>query len=190
VAEHGFVVPEWDYLKGYTVKMITQETIEKMIYIIRDGVKVILDRDLARLYGVETKQLKRQVRRNIDRFPEDFLITLTRKEYASLRCQNGTLEKGKHSKYLPYAFTELGVAMLSSVLNSKTAVHINISIMRVFVRLRHLIDTHREIAQKISQLERKSDRHDFQIQKLFDTVRAIPLLPEEKTAKVKGFVKE
>ena len=98
------------------------------------GKKVILDSDLAKLYGVETKHLTRQVRRNIKRFPSDFMIQLTRKEYQQLlRCQIGTLEMGKYSKYLPYAFTEQGIAMLSSVLNSERAIMVNIVIMRAFV---------------------------------------------------------
>ena len=99
--------------------------IEQAILLIR-GQKVMLDRDLAELYGVETKQLKRAVRRNIYRFPPDFMFELTTKEYNSLRSQFGTLKKGAHSKYLPMAFTEQGVAMLSSVLNSKQAIEVNI----------------------------------------------------------------
>ncbi|MGB5155897.1 ORF6N domain-containing protein [Desulfobacterium sp. N47] len=94
------------------------------MYFIR-GVKVMLDNDLAELYGVDTKQLKRSVRRNIDRFPSDFMFELSKNEYDSLRCQNGTLKRGTHSKYMPFAFTEQGVAMLSSVLNSKKAIEIN-----------------------------------------------------------------
>ena len=93
-------------------------------------------------------------------------------------------------RHKPNVFTEQGIAMLSSVLNSEKAIQINIGIMRVFVRIRHLIDTNREVAQKISQLERKYEHHDFQIQKLFDKVREIPILREEKSAKIKGFIKE
>lgn len=114
------------------------KSIERKIYIFR-GQKVMLDSDLAELYGIEVKQLKRQVRRNIDRFPGDFMFQLTGTEYDSLRCQIGTLKRGEHSKYLSYVFTEQGVAMLSRVLNSKKAVQVNIAIMRVFVQLRVMI---------------------------------------------------
>ncbi|HBR20959.1 MAG TPA: hypothetical protein DD713_00070 [Nitrospiraceae bacterium] len=100
------------------------EVIERKILLIR-GQKVMLDADLAELYGVEVKHLKRQVKRNLDRFPADFMIQLSKEEYEYLRRHFGTLKRGKHSKYLPYAFTEQGVAMLSSVLNSKRAVHVN-----------------------------------------------------------------
>jgi hypothetical protein len=105
--------------------LIPIELIASKIYLIR-GIKVMLDRDLAELYGVETKVLKQAVRRNIDRFPDDFMFTLIKDEYQSLRSQNVTLKRGQHSKYLPFAFTEHGVLMLSSVLNSERAVQVNI----------------------------------------------------------------
>ncbi len=113
--------------------------------------RVMLDVDLAGLYGVETKYLKRQVNRNRERFPSDFMFTLTRKEVIGIRCQIGTLDKwgrGQHSKYLPYAFTEHGILMLSSVLNSSRAVQTNIAIMRAFLRLREMLSTDRELAHK------------------------------------------
>ena len=103
------------------------------------GYKVMLDFDLSSLYAVETSQLKRQVRRNLDRFPEDFMFELTAEEYDSLRCQLGILKRGEHSKYAPMAFTEQGVAMLSSVLNSPTAIKVNIQIIRVFTKMREEI---------------------------------------------------
>ncbi|MBR2168453.1 MAG: ORF6N domain-containing protein [Paludibacteraceae bacterium] len=117
--------------------IVNSAQVQQMIHVIR-GERVILDRDLAQLYGVETKNLKRQVKRNASRFPSDFMIELSREEYNSLRCQNGTIEngRGEHSKYLPYAFTESGVAMLSSVLTSEVAVQVNIQIMRAFTMLR------------------------------------------------------
>jgi hypothetical protein len=111
---------------------IPQVSIESRIHSIRDQ-KVMLDRDLAELYGVETKQLKRAVRRNIERFPDDFMFELTKEEYEILRCQFGTLSWGAHAKFLPFAFTENGVAMLSGVLNSPRAVQVNIQIMRAFL---------------------------------------------------------
>lgn len=128
--------------------------VQQMIHVIR-GERVILDRDLAALYGVETKNLKRQVKRNIERFPADFMIELTREEYNSLRCQNGTIEngRGEHSKYLPYAFTENGVAMLSSVLTSKVAVQINIQIMRAFTWMRQTFSAIAETTIRQDQLE-------------------------------------
>jgi hypothetical protein len=119
-------------------KLIPIESIISKIVFLRD-LKVILDCYLAELYGVETKQLKRAVRRNINRFLKDFMFQLSKKEYQSLRSQFGTLKRGAHAKYLPMAFTEQGVAMLSSVLNSERAIEVNISIMRAFVHLRKMI---------------------------------------------------
>ena len=128
--------------------------VQQMIHVVR-GERVILDSDLAQLYGVETKNLKRQVRRNIERFPADFMLELTREEYNSLRCQNGTIEngRGEHSKYQPFAFTENGVAMLSSVLNSEVAVQVNIQIMRAFTMLRQTFLTFKETTIRQNQLE-------------------------------------
>ena len=133
---------------------IEPQQVQQMIHVIR-GERVILDRDLAALYGVETKNLKRQVKRNIERFPADFMIELTREEYNSLRCQNGTIEngRGEHSKYLPYAFTENGVAMLSSVLTSEVAVQINIQIMRAFTWMRQTFSAIAETTIRQDQLE-------------------------------------
>jgi len=141
--------------------------IQDMIHIIR-GQRVILDRDLARLYGVETKNLKRQVKRNAMRFPTDFMIELTREEYNSLRCQNGTIEngRGEHSKYLSYAFTENGVAMLSSVLTSEVAVQINIQIMRAFTMLRQTVAAIKETALR-------QDRLELEIEKLRNYVEEV-----------------
>ena len=133
--------------------------VQQMIHVIR-GERVILDRDLAALYGVETKNLKRQVKRNIERFPADFMIELTREEYNSLRCQNGTIEngRGEHSKYLPYAFTENGVAMLSSVLTSKVAVQINIQIMRAFTWMRQTFSAVAETTIRQDHLELEMEK--------------------------------
>jgi hypothetical protein len=129
-------------------------SIEQVILLLR-GKKVILDRDLAALYGVPTKSLNRAVKRNLDRFPADFMIQLSAEEAASLRCQIGTLKRGQHFKYLPCAFTEQGVAMLSSVLRSPQAVQVNIAIMRAFVRLREPLALHRDLAHKLAELERR-----------------------------------
>ncbi|NCU32075.1 MAG: ORF6N domain-containing protein [Candidatus Moranbacteria bacterium] len=127
-----------------------------MIYMIRSH-KVMLDSDLADLYGVEVKQLKRAVRRNISRFPEDFMFELTKEEYDSLRSQFGTLKRGQHVKYFPFVFTEQGVAMLSSVLNSERAIQVNIAIMRTFTRFRSMIEAHKDLKKKIEDMEKKYD---------------------------------
>ena len=132
------------------------ETIRAHIYDIR-GKKVMLDRDLAELYHVETKQLKRQVKRNISRFPEDFMFELTYEENDALRCQIGTLKRGEHSKYLPYAFTELGVAMLSTVLTSEIAIQMNINIMRAFVLMRQALSELSATNLRVEQLSRRVD---------------------------------
>lgn len=125
------------------------ETVENKIQIIR-GQRIMIDSDLAMLYGVETKALNRAVKRNIERFPEDFMFQLTNEEWNNLRCQFGTFSKDIR-KYKPYAFTEQGVAMLSSVLNSKRAVAVNVQIMRVFVKLRHLATSP---VQEVSELKK------------------------------------
>jgi phage regulator Rha-like protein len=150
-------------------EIMLKEKIEQRILLI-GGKRVMLDNDLARLYGVETKQLKRAVKRNATRFPEDFMFVLSPQEYRSLRCQIGTLEKGTHSKYLPYAFTEHGILMLSSVLNSERAININIHIMRVFAHLRELMSRHKDLEQRINALEKKYDR---KFRSIFEAIRQL-----------------
>ncbi|MDM8177758.1 ORF6N domain-containing protein [Olivibacter sp. 47] len=146
--------------------IIPEELVMNQIYYIRDQ-KVMLDRDLAELYGVETKVLNQAVRRNIDRFPEDFMFELSLKEYESLRSQFVTLKtRGAHSKYLPHVFTEQGVAMLSSVLNSKLAIQVNIQIIRVFTKLRQALadntDLRLEIEYIKNELEKQSRTQESQ----------------------------
>ncbi|MBW2430587.1 MAG: ORF6N domain-containing protein, partial [Deltaproteobacteria bacterium] len=141
--------------------IIATEDIVQRIYFIR-GVKVMLDRDLAALYEVETKVLKQAVRRNIGRFPPDFMFELTKDENSSLRSQNVTLKRGQHSKYLPFAFTEQGVSMLSSVLRSERAVQVNIQIMRTFVKIRQMLQVHAELKQELAELRSQTDER-FQI---------------------------
>lgn len=158
------------------------ERIEKEILLIR-GEKVILDRTLAELYGVETKQLKRAVRRNINRFPADFMFELTKEEYQSLRYQFGTLKRGQHSKYMPLAFTEQGVAMLSSVLNSGRAIQVNILIMRAFVRLRGMISSHKELLRKLEDMEKK---YDEQFRVVFEAIRQLMTPPDPPRKRI-GF---
>lgn len=135
------------------------ENIKDVIYEVR-GLRVMLDSDLAELYEIAVNQLKRQVRRNIDRFPSDFMFELTREEYDSIRCQNGTIKngRGQHSKYLPFAFTEEGVAMLSGMLKSKTAVQVNINIMRAFVAIRHAVASMHLSDLRYEQLSHKVDQ--------------------------------
>ena len=166
-------------------EIIPQEIINSKIFIIRD-IKVMLDRDLAALYGVETKMLKRAVKRNIERFPEDFMFKLIEKEFDNLRCQFGTSSWGGQ-RYLPYAFTENGVAMLSSVLNSERAITVNIQIMRTFTKLREMLATHKELKQKIEEMEEK---YDAQFKIVFDAIRQIMASPEAKEKKIGFRVRE
>ena len=158
--------------------------IERRILVIR-GEKVLLDSDLAELYGVSTGRFNEAVSRNTDRFPDDFMFKLTKIEADFLRSQSATLETGhgKHRKYLPYVFTEQGVAMLSSVLNSKRAVSVNIEIMRTFVKLRELLATHADLAQKLVDLEKKYDKN-FAV--VFEAIRALMIPPKTKTGGI-GF---
>lgn len=167
---------------------IPVERIEKAILLIR-GQKVMLDSDLAALYGVETRVLKQAVRRNRKRFPSDFMFELTKEENRSLRSQNVILEPGRYSKYLPFAFTEQGVAMLSSILHSERAIQVNIAIMRVFVRLREMMATHKELAFKLVELEERLEGHDEQIQNIFEAIRQLMTPPEPPRKKI-GFVNE
>jgi phage regulator Rha-like protein len=170
-----------------TKAIIPVEDIVSKIIILR-GNRVILDRDLAVMYGVETKQLKRSVRRHIDRFPNDFMFQLSNEESRSIRRQFGTLKRGAHSKYPPMAFTEQGVAMLSSVLSSQRAVEVNISIIRAFVHLRRMISNHTELAQKLGELEERLDDHDEQILRIFEAIKK--LIKEDEKPKRIGYIKE
>lgn len=158
------------------------EIIEQKILVIR-GQKVMLDFHLAELYGVETKGLKRAVKRNIDRFPEDFCFELTQTELENLRYQFGTSSWGG-ARYTPYAFTEQGVAMLSSVLHSKRAVQVNIEIMRAFVHLRELLSTHKDLARKLEELEKK---YDEQFAVVFRALRELMTPPEPPPKRRIGF---
>ena len=167
--------------------LIPQEIIESKILLIR-GKKVMIDKDLAELYGVETRVLNQAVRRNIERFPEDFMFQLTKTEADSLRSQFVTLKKrrGQHSKYLPYVFIEPGVAMLSSVLNSEIAIQVNIQIIRTFIKLREMFSIHKELAYKFAELERKVTDHNGQIRTIFEVIRQL-MAETEKSKKRIGF---
>jgi len=200
-------------------RSLSVEVIATRIYMIR-GQRVMLDKDLAKLYGVSVKRLNEQVKRNIKRFPQDFMFLLTLQEVRVLRSQIATLntqlfiaqedsnlrsqiatsseqpvteqdvrtlrsqfvtsKQGQHLKYLPYAFTEQGVAMLSSVLNSQRAIQVNITIMRAFVKLRELLLTHKDLAEKIAALEKKYATHDDKIQLIFEAIKKLlePVPPQ------------
>ncbi len=182
--------------------LVPYEAIEKRIYQIR-GKRVMLDRDLAELYGVQTFRLNEQVKRNNARFPEDFMFQITVEEYNNLKCHFGTSSSGtKRSnlisqiamsswggrRHLPYAFTEQGVAMLSSVLNSERSIVVNIAIMRAFVKIHHMISNNQELAKKIELLEKRVFKHDANIRELVRDIRKLTI--ERSTRKYNvGFVK-
>lgn len=168
-----------------TNEIIPDESVISKIYLIRDH-KVMLDTDLAELYGVETKALKRAVKRNLLRFPGDFMFELSMQELESLRYQIGTSKSGSGGvRYAPMAFTEQGVAMLSSVLNSERAVLVNIHIIRVFTRLRDMLSTHKDILLKLEQLEQKTASHDSAIKEIFEYLKE--LLSPKADVKPIGF---
>ena len=162
--------------------MIPAERIEQCILMVR-GHKVLLDKDLAQLYGVMTRALNKAVSRNLDRFPDDFMFSLTREEFRNLMFQNGTSSWGGRRK-LPRAFTEQGVAMLSSVLRSPRAVRVNIEIMRAFVRLRQILASHADLAERLEELEQK---YDAQFRVVFDAIRELMAPPPEPLRKRIGF---
>jgi hypothetical protein len=157
--------------------LIPTERIEKCILLLR-GQKVILDKDLAALYGASTKNLNKAVSRNLDRFPDDFMFQLDLQEVINLKFQFGTSSWGGTRK-LPRAFTEQGVAMLSSVLNSKRAVQVNIEIMRAFVKLRELLSSHKDLALKLAEMEKK---YDSQFKVVFDAIRELMTPPDPPPA--------
>ncbi len=169
--------------------LIPAERIEDKIYLIR-GHKVMLDRDLAKLYGVKTFVLNQAVKRNRERFPEDFMFSLTRQEI--LRISHFVIPStGRRQTTIKFsksvnAFTEQGLAMLSGILRSKRAVQVNIAIMRAFVRLRQILSTHKELAQKLKELEQKVEDHDGQIHAIFDAIRQL-MKPVEKPIRRIGF---
>ena len=170
------------------------EQIESQIFLIR-GQRVMLDEDLAALYEVEIKVLNQAVKRNLDRFPDDFMFQLSAEEFADLRSQSDTSSlrsqivtlksgRGQHRKYLPYAFTEQGVSMLSSVLRSSRAIHVNIEIMRAFVRLRQMLASNAELARKLAALEKK---YDIKFKAVFDAINELMAPQETKKKRPIGF---
>jgi len=167
------------------LKIIEEEEIVSKIYFIR-GKRVIMDKDLALLYGVDTKQLNRQLKRNLERFPADFMFQLTKAEFENLRCQIGTSKETQGGRRdLPYVCSENGVAMMSSVLRSKRAIQVNIQIMRTFTKFREMLSIHKELQEKIEQMERK---YDQQFKVVFEAIKHI-LTPPEKPKQI-GFIKE
>lgn len=165
---------------------ITDETVVNKIYHIR-GKKVMLDRDLAEMYGVETRRLNEQVKRNEKRFPADFMFQLTEQELEEWKSQNATSNKEKMGlRKLPNVFTEQGVAMLSSVLNSETAIEVNIQIIRIFTRIREVLLTHKDVLLKMEQLEKtmlkqdeKTNKHEEEIQLIFNALKQLLNPPQE-----------
>ena len=152
--------------------LISQEVIEQKIFILR-GQKVMLDKELAILYKTKPTRLREQVKRNINRFPEDFMFQLDEKEIDFMVSQNAIPSKKYLGGHNPYVFTEQGVAMLSTVLNSERAIQVNISIMRAFVKLKRILSTHKELIYKLDELERKFEKHDKEIASIFEAIRQL-----------------
>jgi phage regulator Rha-like protein len=165
-------------------QIIPSEHIENRILLIRNQ-KVILSSDIANLYGVEHRALMQAVKRNLKRFPDDFMFQLSPEEFRNLKSQSVISSWGGTRK-LPYAFTEQGVAMLSSVLHSDRAIEVNIAIMRAFVKLREILSTHKDLVKKLEDLERKYESHDKHIKIVFDAIRQLMAEPKKKKYKV-GF---
>jgi len=165
-------------------ELISTELIATKILLIR-GKRAILDKDLARLYGVGTRNLNKAVKRNLERFPEDFMFQLTKEEFENLMFHFGTSSWGGTRK-LPYVFTEQGVAMLSSVLSSKRAIRVNIQIMRAFIKLKEILLTHKDLARKLEALEKKYANHDKKIKYIFEAIRQL-LAPVQKPKRRIGF---
>ncbi|HEY4288776.1 MAG TPA: ORF6N domain-containing protein [Puia sp.] len=168
-----------------TVMAATDEAIMNRIYIIREQ-KVMLDEDLADLYQVPTKRLNEQVKRNTGRFPADFMFQLTEQEFENLKSQNATSSWGGRRK-LPSAFTEHGVLMLSSVLNSSIAINVNIQIMRIYTKMREMVLTHKDILQKMEQLENQVVQNSEDIRMIFTTLKQFLIPPEQANRRRIGF---
>jgi phage regulator Rha-like protein len=165
-------------------EIIPIEVIQQKIFLIRRQ-KVMLDKDLAELYGVKPIRLREQVKRNIRRFPEDFMFQLNEQEINSMVSQNAIPSRKHLGGYRPYVFTEQGVAMLATVLNSETAIQANIAIMRAFVKLRQLLSTHKELAHKLSLIEKKIEEHDEKIYTIFEAIHQL-MIPPEKSVRRSG----
>jgi hypothetical protein len=174
-------------IMGYKAELVAPPQVEQAILLIR-GQRVMLDRDLAAMYGVTTGNLNKAGQRNLNRFPPDFMFQLTAEEAS--RFQFGILKRGLNIKYLPRVFTQEGVAMLSGVLRSPRAEQVNIAIMRAFVRLRETLSLHKELAHKLSKLERKIENHDESIRTLFEAIHQLMTPPEKPRREIGFHVKE
>src|SRR5947209_8984963 len=166
--------------------IVLSKRVESRILVLR-GHKVILDADLAELYGVEVKRLNQQVKRNIARFPGDFVLQLSSAQYESLRLQIATSKEGRGGRrYLPYAFTEHGAIMAATVLNSKRAIEMSVFVVRAFVRMREMLAKNRQLATKINELDRRLETHDTAIQDLIEAIKEL-MAPEETSKRKIGF---
>ncbi|MGI8495531.1 MAG: ORF6N domain-containing protein [Pyrinomonadaceae bacterium] len=176
--------------KADETALVTIDIIERKIYVVR-GQKIMIDSDLATLYGVETRRLNEQVKRNIARFPEDFMFQLTKDEFENLMSQFATSSSGNYGgrRKLPYVFTEQGVAMLSSVLSSERAVQVNIGIMRAFVSMRKILLTNEEVSKKLAEIENRLGGHDENFKKVFTAIRLLMKPPDKSDMKI-GFIKK
>lgn len=173
--------------KPAAAQAVIPAAIERRIHTIRDH-RVMLDADLAALYQVETFNLNKAVKRNLDRFPEDFMFQLTKEEWDALTFQTGISNAGRGGRRTaPFAFTEQGVAMLSSVLNSRRAVQVNIMIVRTFVKLREIMGTHKELAHQVEALERKYQHHDEELKVVFNAIKKLLAPPAAQPKKRIGF---
>jgi hypothetical protein len=171
-------------------ELMPMEGIHTKIYLIR-GHRVMIDKDLAVLYKVTVFNLNKAVKRNLGRFPADFMFQLNQEEYNSLLFQIGISKKGRGGRrFLPYAFTEQGVAMLSSVLRSERAIHVNIMIMRAFVKIRQAIASNKELAEKLAELERRTVGHDHEIRQIFEAIKKLVSPTSEKPKERIGFYKK
>ena len=169
--------------------VVPDEVVMSKIYMIRDQ-KVMLDRDLAKLYGVETKVLKQAVRRNIARFPEDFMFEMTKEELENWRSQNVTSKEDRQGlRYMPFCFTEQGVTMLSCVLNSERAIHVNIQIIRIYTRIREMVLLHKDVSLLVEQVEKKLLNQDQKIEVLFTYLSKF-IEKEEQPRREIGFMRK
>jgi hypothetical protein len=171
--------------------VLPAEVVETRIFVLR-GHRVILDRDLAELYGVETRAVNQAAKRNADRFPADFMFQLTAEEAEALlrlRSQSVILKRGQHLKYLPHVFTEHGAVMLANLLKSPIAIQASIQVVRAFVRLRRMLAAHEDLAHRLDTIERRIDRHDAEVQSILDTLDAMLQPPEVPDRRLQiGFV--
>ncbi|WP_198674052.1 ORF6N domain-containing protein [Chitinophaga alhagiae] len=168
------------------IPAVRDELIIDKIYLVR-GQKIMIDRDLADLYGVETRALKQAVRRNITRFPEDFMFEMNKEEFENWRTQNASSKKDRQGlRYAPFCFTEQGVTMLSCILNSERAITVNIRLIRIFARMREALLAHKDILLKLEQLERKVTGHDEDIARIFECLKQLLQQPEQPRTRI-GF---